>query len=70
VEKFVRGFRLIKQHQAGTFGVYLFRINGNKYLVSIHYFFFTLMYKKKNYHFLHEEDALRFFDKATHRLAG
>jgi hypothetical protein len=70
MQKGARGFRLMKQQQNGTFAVYLFKVNGSKYLVSIHYLFFKMMYKKKNHEFLNEEDAMRYFDKISHRLAS
>jgi hypothetical protein len=63
-----RGFKLLQEHQRATSSIYLFKVNGTKYLVSIHHSFLWLLLKKKNYAFDDEFAAVRFFEKVAHKL--
>jgi len=66
--KNVRGIRLLQEHQNTTTSIYLFKVNGTKYLVSVHYSFLRILLKKKNYEFVDEVLAMRFFEKAANKL--
>lgn len=68
MEKNARGLRLLYEHQTNTSSVYLFKQNGNRYLISIHSTFFGLLLKKKNHEFEDEDTAVRFFEKVAKKL--
>jgi len=67
--KKVRGFKILKQYKNGSSAVFLFKINGTKYMVSIQYFFFSIMIKKRNREFLEEENALRFYERVLQKVS-
>ena len=54
----------------GKSGVYLFKVNGKSYLVSIHFYFYKLLLNKKNFEFVSEEEANRFYDRIAKRIKG
>ena len=67
--KTTRGFKILKHYKNGPQAVYLFKINGTKYMVSVQYFFLSLMIKKQNREFLEEENALTFFNKVVGKIS-
>lgn len=67
--KNARGFRILKHYKNGPQVVYLFKINGTKYMVSVQYMLWSLQLKKRNREFLEEEHAHMFFNKVVGKLS-
>jgi len=63
-----RGFKLKRKKSTSNHTIFLFEINGSKYLVSVHFYFLRIFWKKKNYEFKTEEDASRFYEKINLRF--
>ena len=68
--KNARGFRILKYHKNGPQVVYLFQINGTRYMVSVQYLVWSIQVKKRNKEFSEEALALGFYNKVVAKFSS
>ncbi|NVK28534.1 MAG: hypothetical protein HWE14_10850 [Flavobacteriia bacterium] len=65
-----RGYRIIDKRLNGKLGILLASVNGHRYIVSIHFYFWGVQISKKNYEFDTETEAKFFFKRSLIKLLG
>ena len=65
-----RGYRILDKRLNGKLGILLASVNGQRYIVSIHFYFWGIQISKKNYEFVDETEAKFFFNRSVIKLLG
>jgi hypothetical protein len=68
MKKTIRGYKLLKEFQRTNASVYLFKVNGTRFMISIQYHLFWITVKRRNFEFTDEHTAMRFYEKAATKL--
>ncbi|NVK03915.1 MAG: hypothetical protein HWD92_03800 [Flavobacteriia bacterium] len=65
-----RGYKILDKRLNRKLGILLASVNGQRFIVSVHFYFWGVQISRKNYEFESENDAEFFFKRSVIKLLG